>query len=237
MNTQSNPLSAENDIQTFRRIRKTIGWLGISLPFTLVLLSLIPFFKTSVQNSISEFYYTNFRELFTGVMCAVSLFLIRYKGTNNPVFWKNDSLLTNIAGIMALLVALFPTNPDDCSEKIYTIIPSCALWLGWLHYVFAAAFFIILAIISINIFTIGQKKTKDIPVSLLNENYIYRGCGIAIIVFMILIPVFDELNLFRGSTLVLEALALIAFGMAWLIKGRVLGDKGKIGRMVYREHH
>lgn len=237
MNTQANPLSSENDIQTYRRIRKTIGWLGIGLPFTLVLLSLIPFFKTSVQNSISQYYYTNFRELFTGVMCAVSLFLIRYKGTKNPVFWKNDSLLTNIAGIMALLVALFPTNPDHCSEKIYTIIPRCVQWLGWLHYLFAATFFIILAIISINIFTIGQKKTKDIPVSMLNENYLYRGCGFAIIGFMILVPVLDKLNLFRGSTLVLEALALIAFGMAWLIKGRVLGDKGKIGRMLYREHH
>lgn len=237
MNTKSNPLSTENDIQTFRRIRKTIGWLGIGLPFTLVLLSLIPFFKTSVQNSISQYYYTNFRELFTGVMCAVSLFLIRYKGTNNPVFWKNDSILTNIAGIMALLVALFPTNPNYCSEKIYTIIPRCTHWLGWLHYLFAATFFIILAIISINIFTIGQKKTKDIPVSLLNENYLYRGCGFAIITFMIMVPVLDKLNLFPGSTLVLEALALIAFGTAWLIKGRVLGDKGEIGRMLYREHN
>ena len=121
MNTQTNPPSTENEKETFRRIRKTIGWLGIGLPVTLVLLSIIPFFKTDVQNSISSYYYTNFRELFTGVLCAVSLFLIRYKGTKNPKILKNDGLLTNIAGIMALLVALFPTNPDLCSEKIYTL--------------------------------------------------------------------------------------------------------------------
>jgi hypothetical protein len=238
MNTNSNPQSTETEKDTFRRIRKTIGWLGIGLPVILVLLSIIPFFKTGVQDSISSYYYTNFRELLTGVLCAVSLFLIRYKGTENPVFWKNDSRLTNIAGVMALLVALFPTNPGDCTEKIYTLIPRCAPWLGWLHFLFAALFFLILAVISINVFTIGQNaENKEIPVSILNENYLYRICGYAIILFVILIPVCDILKLFPSSTLVLEALALIAFGTAWLIKGRFLGDRGKVGRVLYRERN
>jgi hypothetical protein len=237
MNPKFNPSPTKNDVKTFRRIRKAIGWLGIGLPVILVLFSLIPFFETNVQSSISGYYYTNFRELLTGVLCAVSLFLIRYKGTENPKFWKNDGLLTNMAGIMALLVALFPTNPDNCSEKIYTIIPKCAEWLGWLHFMFAALFFGLLAIISINVFTIGQNRNTDITVSILNENYIYKYCGYGIIVFVIMIPVCDVLKLFRGSTLLFEALALFAFGTSWLIKGRALGDKGKIGRILYREHN
>ena len=229
--------STKDEKQTFRRIRKAIGWLGISLPVVLVLLSLVPFFETGIQDSISSYYYTNFRELFTGVLCAVSLFLIRYKGTKNPKFWKNDSLLTNIAGIMALLVALFPTNPGSCPEKIYTLIPVCAQWLGWIHYTFAAAFFLILADIAINVFTIGQQETEDIHISLLNENIIYRVCGYAIIVFIIMVPVFSFLHIFANSTLLFEALSLFAFGTAWLIKGRGLGDKGRIGRVLYREHN
>lgn len=229
--------SAKNEKETYRRIRKAIGWLGIGLPLMLVVLSLVPFFKTGVQDSISSYYYTNFRELFTGVLCAVSLFLIRYQGTKNPKFWKNDSRLTNIAGIMALGVALFPTNPGSCQEKIYTLIPVCAPWLGCLHYAFAATFFLALANISIHVFTIGQKETEDISVSLLNENVIYRVCGYAIIFFVILIPVCSLLHLFSASTLVLEALSLFAFGAAWLIKGRGLGDKGRIGRILYREHN
>jgi hypothetical protein len=237
MNTPSVIHSVENDIRTYRRIRKTIGWLGMGLPVVLVLLSLIPFFKTGIQHSISHYYYTNFRELLTGVLCAVSLFLIRYEGTHNPVFWKNDGLLTNIAGIMALLVALFPTNPGNCAEKIYSFIPLCAKWLGWLHYLFAAIFFLTLAVISINVFTIGQQENKGIPVSFLNENVLYRMCGYAIIVFVILIPVFEILKLFHGSTLLMEALALFAFGTSWLIKGRFLGDRGRVGRMLYRELH
>ena len=225
------------DAQTYRRLRKAIGWLGIGLPFVLVLFSLIPFFETDVQESISYYYYTNLREVFTGVLCAVSLFLIRYKSFDNKVFWKNDDKMTSLAGIMALGVAFVPTNPDTCVEKIYTLIPSCAAFLGWIHYFFAASFFFILAIISIKIFTIGQNIDPDIKLSYLNENNIYRICGYAIILFIILVPVCDILNIFPASTLVLETLSLIAFGSAWLIKGRALGDKGRIGLMLYRERN
>ena len=235
MKKQPEPSASENDILTFRRIRKAIGWLAISLPVSLVLLPLIPIFKTSIQNSISYYYYTNLREVFTGVLFAVSLFLIRYKGFEDPVFWKNDNKMTNLAGIMAIGVALMPPNPNSCSEKIYTIIPFCIKFLGVLHYLFASVFFVILAIVSYVIFTIGQKENNDIPLSFLNENNIYKICGIAIIVFAAMIPICDLLNFFPKSALVLEALALTAFGTSWLVKGRFLGDKGKIGRTLYRE--
>jgi hypothetical protein len=231
----NNLQTPETDIQTFRRLRKAIGLMGMSLPFVLVLLSLIPFFKTNVQQSISYYYYTNLREIFVGVLCAVSLFLIRYRGFYNPVFWKNDNKMTNLAGIMALGVALVPTNPVDCSEKIYTLIPVCAKFIGCFHYFFAASFFIILAIISIVIFTIGQNHNPGLKPRLLNENNIYRICGYVIILCVILIPICDVLHLLRSSTLILEALALIAFGISWLIKGRVFGDKGKVGVVLYRE--
>jgi hypothetical protein len=237
MKKQTNQSLSENEVLTFRRIRKAIGYLGITLPMALVILSLIPFFRTSVQNSISYYYYTNLREVLTGVLCAVGLFLIRYKGVDNPVIWKNDDKMTNIAGIMALGVALVPTNPNYCSEKIYSLIPYCIKFLGWLHYLLAGVFFFILAIMSLKIFTIGQKENKDIPVSILNENNIYEICGIAIIVCAGMIPIFDILKLFPKSTLVFEAMALIAFGTSWLVKGRFLGDTGKIGRTLYREHN
>jgi hypothetical protein len=235
MKKQPEPTASENDILTYRRIRKAIGWLAISLPVLLVILPLIPIFKTTIQNSISYYYYTNLREVFTGVLCAVSLFLIRYKGFDDPKFWRNDNKMTNLAGIMAMGVALVPTNPNNCSEKIYTIIPFCINFLGVLHYLFATVFFVVLAIISYKIFTIGQKKNKNIPLSLMNENNIYKICGIAIIVFAGLIPICDLLNFFPKATLVLETLALTAFGTSWLVKGRFLGDKGKIGRKLYRE--
>jgi hypothetical protein len=235
MKTSTTPMNSENDIKSYRRIRRAIGFLGISLPFALVLLSLIPFFKTPIQPTISDYYFSNLREVLTGVLCAVGLFLIRYVGFKSSSFWKNDNLLTNIAGYMAFGVAFLPTNPDSWAEKIYTLVPLNLKLLGYIHYGFAAVFFLILSLISVKVFTIGQVKNEDIPISIFNENHIYKFCGYSIFFLSIMIPIFSCLNLFSYSTLVLEALALISFGISWLVKGRVLGDKGKIGEKLYRE--
>lgn len=229
------PLSdAENYILTYRRLRKAIGLLGAGLPFLLLLLTALPVTNTKIQPSISHFYYTNLREIFTGILCATGLFLITYKGHKNPKFLKNDSALTNIAGVMAFGIAFMPTNPINGTSKLPTLIPLTDKWLGGLHYGFAGLFFVALAIISINVFTIGQNADPGIPKSRLNENNIYRACGYLIVLFVLLVPVMSEFHL-KYSTLVLEALALLSFGTSWLIKGRILGDKGKIGEKLYRE--
>lgn len=52
------------------------------------------------------------------------------------------------------------------------------------------------------------------------------------LVFILLIPAFNKVHY---ATLIFESLALFSFGTSWLIKGRVLGDKGKIGEKIYRE--
>jgi hypothetical protein len=227
--------NSADDIKTYRRIRRAIGYLGISLPVVLVLLSLVPFFKTHVQPSISAYYYTNLREILTGVLCAVGLFLIRYTGFKSSSFWKNDNLLTNFAGYMAFGIAFFPMNPDSWAEKIYTLVPLHFKILGYIHYTFAALFFLILAIISLSVFTIGQNTDKNLTVSWLNENHIYKICGYLMLVFIALVPVFALVHVFSCSTLVFEALALFSFGISWLIKGRALGDKGLVGKKIYME--
>lgn len=232
---KSKPLP--DDVSTYRRIRRSIGYLGVGLPVVLVLFSLIGFFDTCIQPSISHYYYTNLRELFTGTLCAIGLFLIRYKGSVNKKWWLNDSMLTNYTGIMAFGVALFPTNELKEGQKIYSLIPSTAEWLGWLHYGFAGILFLIFANLSINVFTIGQKKEPGTKASLLNENNIYRVCGYSIIVFIILVPIMAGKNIIANSTLLLETLSLLAFGIAWLIKGRALGDDGAVGEILYRENH
>jgi hypothetical protein len=230
-------MKPENDIQTFRRIRRAIGYLGISLPLALLALSCVPYFNTPVQPSISDYYYTHFREVFTGILCATGLFLIRYVGYKSSKFWENDNLLSNIAGYMALGIAFFPTSPKYSAEKIYSFIPVDKPFLGWIHYGFAAAFFVILAILSIRVFTIGQKPHQGIRKSLVDENNLYKICGYLILFFVAMVPVFSILHVFRCSTLLFETLALFAFGISWLIKGRALGDKGMIGKRIYRESH
>jgi hypothetical protein len=226
-----------NHYFTYRRIRRAIGYLGIALPVLLIVLPFIPFFKTEIQPSLSAYYYTNLHDLFTGTLSAVGLFMISYKGHDNPSLLKNDQLLTNVAGIMAIGVALVPDAPKSGNPEVVSLIPYQLPWLSTLHYIFAALLFGIFALLAINVFTIGQNKAEDIPVSSINENNIYRFCGIAIIIMMILVPVSEELELFKYSTLILEALALFFFGTAWLIKGRALGDEGVLGEKLYRERN
>ncbi len=224
-----------NEKATYRRLRKIIGYLGISLPIVLVGLSLIKaIFKTGIQESISHYYYTNLREIFTGTLCSVGLFLIRYKGFGNEKWWMNDNFLTNFAGAMAFGVALIPTNPICVYDKIYTLIPFNYTVLGYIHYGFAALLFLSFSLLSINVFTLGQQKNEDIPISILNENNIYKLCGYLIFLFIILIPVCKHLEI-KYATIVFEALSLFAFGISWLVKGRALGDRGVVGLKLYRE--
>ncbi len=241
MSTPFNHTTASNDdVITFRRIRKAIGVLGMALPVTLLLLSLIPFFKTNgIQPSISHYYYTNLREIFTGILCAVGLFLIRYKGHSNPDFFRNDGRLTNIAGIMAFGIAFMPTTPlnNNWSQKVDTLVPLPYEWLGYIHYGFAGLFFLTLALISINVFTIGQQKNEGITKSIWNENNIYRICGTTIILSMILCFLADHYHWFRYSTIFFETIMLFAFGISWLIKGRILGDSGTLGEKLYCERN
>lgn len=216
-----------NEVLTYRRIRKAIGWLGISLPFVLLILSMIPFYINRKQTyTISNYYYTNGRDIFVGILCAIGLFLFTYKGHKNSNIFKNDSLLTNLAGGLAFGIALLPTNAD-CKLKIYTLIPVCSDYIGYAHIIFAGLFFIILAIICIKVFTIGDKGGF--------ENPVYKIFGWTIIVSIILFVIFgyvlDAPDILK---FVFEAIALIAFGISWLIKGRVI-DKGRIGKMLYGE--
>jgi len=214
-----------------------IGILGISLPIALVLLSVTVYTQPGIRPSISDYYYTHLREIFTGTLCGVGLFMICYKGHNNPVIWKNDNFLTNLAGVMAFGVAFFPTFPANKDEKIFTLVAGNTAWLGWLHYSFAAVLFISFSILAIKVFTIGQNDDPSIAKSWMNENNIYRFCGYSILVFIGMIALSMKMKFFKDSTLVFEALSLFAFGTAWLIKGRILGDKGKIGEKIYKERN
>lgn len=227
----------DNNALTFRRLRRIIGYLGISLPMVLGLATIIDSY-VDLQPSISHYYYTNMRDVFTGILSAVGLFLIRYKGFGNKHFWKNDNLLTNIAGYMAFGVALIPTNPEAGVAKIYTLVPIDAQYLGWIHYGFAAVLFIAFANLSIFVFTIGQKRDPGVPVSLFDENHIYRFCGILILSCIVLITLSGTLFPgFTHATYVFETISLFAFGISWLVKGRALGDSGMVGKKLYGERN
>ncbi|MFZ0455776.1 MAG: hypothetical protein WAM24_18665 [Ignavibacteriaceae bacterium] len=172
-----------------------------------------------VLDSISAYYYSNMRDILTGLLVGISLFLITYKG-----YELRDRLAAIISGIAGLGVAIFP-----CESRVE---PSSAVGLfqlahpleGYLHYGSSALFFTLLGIISYFLFTLGDKEnwTKRKKI----RNIIYRACGVVILVSLLTLAVLsiilgDEL-LTTAWTLVFETIMLLAFGISWIVKGESL---------------
>ena len=205
---------------SYMTIRRAIGVLGILLPSILVISSYTTEGCQHIQESISHYYYTKMGDVFVGILCAVGLFLITYKG------YKSDRFFTNLAGIFALGIAFFPTsNIEDVLCRLYQLEPSKLK--ETIHYVSAALFFVTLAYISIFLFT---KSTGEKTLEKIYRNRIYRVCGVVMIVSIAMIAVVhfllseDFKNSFYHYKPVfwLESLALWAFGISWLVKGEVI---------------
>jgi len=216
------PPDPNSVIISFFTLRKLVGWLGLTLPFVLVLGSFILDHTNHVQISVSAYYHTSMRNGLVGILCGVALFLLCYHGYK----WY-DSLLSKAAGVFALGVAFFPTSASEVKDDI----------ISKLHYITSGVFFVILACMSIFLFTkSGGTKTPEKK----NRNRLYRVCGIGMLICVAGIPL-DSLPaihdriIFLKPTLILEAAGLIFFGVSWLTKGEaiaMLNDKNDRGMVM-----
>ncbi|HET6996552.1 MAG TPA: hypothetical protein VFI06_16270 [Chitinophagaceae bacterium] len=220
--TPSDPSSI---IITYKTLRRWVGWLGLTLPPVLVLGSFIIDKTWHVQISVSAYYHTGMRNGLVGCLCGVALFLVSYHGYK----WY-DSLISKAAGVFALCVAFFPTSPSTVKDDLFSK----------LHYITSGFFLVLLACMSIFLFTKSEGiKTSEKK----NRNRLYRICGIGMLVCVAGIPI-DSLPgihdriIHLKPTLILEAAGLIFFGVSWLIKGEgiaPLNDKPVDIRMVSKE--
>ncbi len=192
---------------SYLALRKAVGWIGILLPFVLMLGVSLLFGGAPVLKTISLYYYTGMRDVFVGSVCAIALFLFFYRGYD-----KWDNLAGNLAGFFALGVALFPTVRQGPQN-----------WAGIVHFICASLFFIVLSIFSVFLFT---RKSRDPSSQKLTRNKIYIGCGAAMILSLIAIMIYFSFFDFEnsGSCFVFwaETAALAAFGISWLTKGGTL---------------
>ncbi len=200
-------------IYSYLDLRKAVGWIGILLPFVLMLGLAVFFPKEQTPPSISHYYHTPMRDLFVGALCAVALFMFFYCG-----YTKLDKWVGNIVGIFAIGVAFFPTCKINGTLDLQSTV----------HYICATMFFLTLACFSFFIFTRTENKKKMSKQKKI-RNIIYRACGIIMFVCMIGIVSHNPAN--KSSTLVFwfETIALVAFGVSWLTKGGTLyPDKNPI---------
>lgn len=204
-------------IISFLTLRRIVGILGISLPILLILGSFTIGGCSQVQESISHYYYTIMRDVYVGVLFAIAIFLISYRGYN-PV----DNITTTLAGIFAICVALFPTTQNQDHTCAVYYIDHCDIRV-YIHYGSAVLLFLTLAVISFFLFSRGAKsKRKKI------RNYIYRTCGILLMLSVVLISLIRTIPAIENAltqykpVFWIEWLGLTAFGISWLIKGETL---------------
>lgn len=203
--TQSDEHSVH--IYSYLSLRKAVGWIGILLPFVLVLGHCLIFGGDIVLHNLSVYYHTGMRDIFVGAICAIALFLFFYKGYDR---W--DNMAADLAGFFALGIAFFPTVKEGPWN-----------WVARVHFYSAACFFVILAFISLFMFTKGEKHPTGRK---LKRNIIYKACGLIMLVSLAAIQayfIFYNAN-YEDSRFVLiaETVTLMAFGISWLTKGGTL---------------
>ncbi|MBI1804932.1 MAG: hypothetical protein HY033_06060 [Ignavibacteriae bacterium] len=131
-----------------------VGIMGMALPVVACIWSVLFSDCHILLDSISAYYHTNMRDIFVGILCAVSFFLFAYHGYDNL-----DFITFKIASISALGIAFFPALINNKSSCINLAI-NASIITNILHYSSAAIFFIVLAFISIFLFTKSKPNTR-----------------------------------------------------------------------------
>ncbi len=199
-------------------LRKYLGVLGIAMPFVLIMGN-----DFLIEESISHYYYTKMSVVFTGTLIAFGLFLISYKGYDKKQEeLVSDNVITNLAGLFAWIVAFIPTACSYCAAGVPNGHDDIVRTT--IHLVSAGMFMIIMGYMAYIQFA-KSKKTDAITV---RRNRIFRFCGLLIWAVVILLLLEHTLGFQFSSSDVFwgETVALICFGIAWLIKSKSLGKFG-----------
>lgn len=204
---------------SYHSLRRLLGQLGLLLPPTLWLIN-----ERSLESSISHFYYTQAGTVFTGVLIAFGLFLFTYRGhtisRSKSKEWVSDNLATNIAGFFAIMTALVPTSlgvkcPEITASSVTSIYCHNDSLRNYLHLGFAGTFLFIMGWMSIFKFTLSENKMF---------NHLYRVAGYIVWVSILAMLVFivkGNQDAFPTAVFWGETIALTAFGISWLVKGKV----------------
>lgn len=149
---------------TYFALRVGIAIIGAALPVVLWLGGLLGE-GDPLRGSMSAYYHSGMRDVFVGALIAIGAFLYLYKG-----FSTAENVALNVAGIMAVGVALFPTA--DVGAPRGTV--------STLHGVFAVVFFAAIAYVALTraTDTLSLIRDTDKAESL---RRVYRTLGVLMI--------------------------------------------------------
>ncbi|MEJ2216997.1 MAG: hypothetical protein P8099_10315 [Gemmatimonadota bacterium] len=195
--------------------RQLIGYAGLVLPILLLIVAAArptPGLRTwPPLDSVSAYYYTGAVAIFTGLLVALSLLLLTYRGYGNE-YGTLDRWIARIGGIAAFCVAFFPTKPPDD-------IARPAWWrsaTNVVHYSAATTLFVTFIVFSLWLFrkTATEKPMTD---DKRRRNRVYVVCGVVMIGSVLWA---GSSPITKAPIFLPESIALVAFAFSWLTKGR-----------------
>jgi hypothetical protein len=239
---KNNRISLEEHIsQTYFDLRRGIGILAIALPIILAVVGFAQY-GLILQDSLSAYYHAFvatpqspdlhaiagngvMRNWFVGILWAVGVFLILYKG-----YGHRENTALNIAGVLLIMVSMFPMDwicKSDCPKiSIHGI--SAILFFFSIGYVCIFRSGDTLALVS---------NPKD---QQLYKRY-YTIIGWAMFAFPVIVTTleFFQLHPFGTRTVfIVEVGGIWIFAVYWLLKSREISvnnidrkiNKGKVDR-------
>jgi hypothetical protein len=243
-----------------QRLATLVGLIAVLLPLVLLLAGA----STCFRQSISSYYFASTAgDLLVAGLAVIATCLYAFSGET-----RGESLLTTLAALAALGVALVPTAQPGCplvagydgrfvgmlgEDGLLKLGETAAdafgryRTLSRLHDLFALILLGFMAYLCLFAFTRevpARHRRADGRLTNVKRrrDAIYRACG-AVIVLALLLMVVGAVV--RGTDLTnpswwdrwrltfwVETLALEAFGVAWVVKGRLFGiglrDPGEI---------
>jgi hypothetical protein len=200
----------------YRYLQKAVGLIAVTLPFVVAIGHVLTG-GHGIQGSISAYYYTHMGNYFVGSLFALGVFFLSYNHRPLPKY-QLDNVLSNVASAMAIGVALFPTSSDGVKAHGGDAV------VAVVHLVFAGILFALLAVFSLVLFTKTDDAQSMTPAKR-KRNRVYITCGSVIVLALALVVVAEIAKPPRSwhTLFWLESVAVVAFGVSWLVKGEFLG--------------
>jgi hypothetical protein len=250
--SEKSPSAKAGTVWTVRDIRRAIAFVAILFPLVLLsgywILEGLPF-GWPLPDSVSTYFHTaSMHRVYLVGLIGLGLLLIFYQYRDGSTDRDNetglyefgvwDFLVSTLAGLFAIGVAVFPPDPECVGSTrripsgVDITCPPSPLQenLNRFHHICTVGLFACIVIILLYFFTRSKgfkvpwnapwKSLTNLPKlphgsKKLQRNRVYIVCAVLIILGGVLEPLWARL--FWG-----EFIALLAFGAAWLTKGELI---------------
>ena len=193
--------------KSFLKTRLVVGFIGVLMPPVIVFGNMLIFGQFGFEPSLSDYYFTGMRNWFVGSLWAIGAGLLVYLAARRNAW---DSRFSFVAGLLAIAVALLPTNAPNTATTVTST----------LHVVCAGTLFALLGVICFRFGSRDGRRSDRTPLWRRTWRSVHRACALIVWAAVLVSVAFATFGAARGHVvLVGETIAVLAFGVSWFLKG------------------